>query len=144
MPDPTPAEPGVTVPLADRLAIHELLALHGHLIDAGELEALDRVLAADARDDVSALGGTVLIGPAACREAALELGDGNPVAHHVTNIVLDAIDADTVAARSKGIGIMRDGRCGSVVYHDIIRRQADGWRIAERTVLPRKQPLVRQ
>jgi len=38
----------------------------------------------------------------AIRSAALALGDRNPVAHHVTNIVITPLDDDTASARSKG------------------------------------------
>lgn len=47
-------------------------------------------------DDLSALGGGELLGSAAIAEAARALGDRNPVAHHVTNIVVDDL-SDTAA-----------------------------------------------
>ena len=46
-------------------------------------------------------GGEKLVGLAAIREAALALGDANPVAHHVTNIVLRETADGVVHARSK-------------------------------------------
>jgi hypothetical protein len=125
----------------DRLAIHELLALHGHLVDAGELDRLDEVLAADSVYDASDLGGEPLHGTAAVREASLALGPGNPVGHHVTNIVLDAVDDSTVHARSKGIGVLGDGTTGSVTYEDTITRGPDGWRLSYRRILARRAPL---
>jgi hypothetical protein len=76
-------------------------------------------------------------------EAALALGDNNPVGHHVTNIVLTEVGPDEVAARSKGIGVMADGTAGSVTYEDTVVRTAAGWRISRRKVLARRRPLGR-
>ncbi|MER7243913.1 nuclear transport factor 2 family protein [Kribbella sp. NPDC000426] len=97
----------------------------------------------DVQYDVSALGGGVLVGPAAAWEAGLALGDGNPVGHHVTNVVLTEVGPDEVASLSKGIGVMADGSCGSVTYADTVVRTAAGWRISRRTILPRRRPLGR-
>jgi hypothetical protein len=36
----------------------------------------------------------------------------------------------TVRVRSKAIGIYANGSAGSVVYEDIVRSEAAGWRIA--------------
>lgn len=125
----------------DRIAITELIFLHGHLVDAGEPP--DRLFTPDVQYDVSALGGGVLVGPAAVWEAGLALGDGNPVGHHVTNVVLTEVGPDEVASLSKGIGVMADGSCGSVTYEDTVVRTAAGWRISRRTILPRRRPLGR-
>jgi hypothetical protein len=46
-----------------------------------------------------------------------------------------------VTTRSKGIGVMADGSCGSVTYVDELRREPDGWRIRYRKVLRRRAPL---
>ena len=76
------------ISLDDRAAIIELLALHGHLFDDGELDRLDELFTASVSYDVTALGGGVLRGIEAIRDAALALGERNPVGHHVTNVVL--------------------------------------------------------
>jgi hypothetical protein len=125
----------------DRFAITDLINLHGHLIDRGDFAGLAAVFTEDAAYDVTALGGGVLVGWEATREAALALGDGNPVAHHVTNIVLHEVSDGTVHATSKGLGIMADGSAGSVTYDDTVERTAAGWRITHRVVRPRRQPL---
>jgi hypothetical protein len=126
--------------VADRLAIYELIGLHGHLMDDGELSRLDELFTPDVIYDLSEYGAGELLGIEAVRAAALEAGDRNPVGHHVTNIVV-SVDGDQVRARSKGIGILADGRCGSVVYEDQLRRGDEGWRISRRQVTPRRQPL---
>lgn len=59
----------------------------------------------------------------------------------VTNIVITEIDDHSARVRSKGIGIMADGRAGSVVYDDVVTRRSDGWRISQRTVTARRAPL---
>jgi 3-phenylpropionate/cinnamic acid dioxygenase small subunit len=125
----------------DRLAIQELISLHGHLMDGGEFDRLPELFCDDVVYDVSAFGGGELHGWAAVREAGLALGDANPVAHHVTNIVVTAGGDGSVRARSKGIGVNADGSVGSVTYDDLVRREAGGWRIAYRKVTPRRRAL---
>ena len=125
----------------DRAAIGELLSLHGHLTDDGYLDRFDEVFSADVTYDLADFGLGSLQGIPAIRDAALALGDANPVGHHVTNVILTAVDADEVHGRSKGIGIAADGTSGSVVYEDIFRREETGWRISHRKVLARRKPL---
>jgi hypothetical protein len=131
----------MTLELADRLAIHELISLHGHLMDAGAFDRLADLFTEDVGYDTSAFGGEVMHGIAAIVAAGRNLGANNPVGHHVTNILVGEDLDGTVRARSKGIGVYADGSCGSVIYDDILRRQPDGWRIAWRTVSPRRAPL---
>ncbi|MEV4754405.1 nuclear transport factor 2 family protein [Micromonospora sp. NPDC049559] len=125
----------------DRTTITDLINQHGHLTDRGDFDGLTALFAEDVTYDVSALGGGVLVGLAAARVAALELADANPVAHHVTNIVLrEAVDG-SVHAQSKALGIMADGSAGSFTYDDTVERTAAGWRITHRVVRPRRTPL---
>jgi len=70
-----------------RVAIHELIALHGHLFDAGALDRLDELFTEDVVYDVEALGGGRLHGITAIRDAAQTLGDQNPLGRHTTNVV---------------------------------------------------------
>lgn len=125
----------------DRLAIHELIALHGHLVDAGEFDRLDELFAADFTYDVTAFGVGVLTGAEAFAEASRALGDDNPLGHHVTNVVVVAGDEASATVRSKGLGVLADGTSGTVVYEDSVRRTPAGWRISSRTVTPRTRPL---
>lgn len=125
----------------DRAAVTELIHLHGHLFDGGELDRLDELFTDDVVYDVSDLGGGALVGVTAIREAALSLGEGNPVAHHVTNVVLTELPDGAVRALSKGLGVNADGTCGSVTYDDRVMRGAQGWRISHRAVLARRVPL---
>lgn len=127
--------------LADRLALHELVARHGHLVDAGDLAALDEVFLPDVVYDVTDLGGTAMAGLVEVEAAARRLGDGNPVGHHVTNVVVTSLNEDGARVLSKGLGVAGDGTVGSVDYNDEAVRTADGWRISRRTVRARRSPL---
>jgi SnoaL-like domain len=126
----------------DRLALHELIALHGHLFDMGELDRLDELFTDDVVYDIEDLGGGVLRGIAAIREAARSLGDQNPLGHHTTNVTISDLDDDTARVRSKGIGVGTDGTVSTVIYDDVVHRTAQGWRLARRKVRPRQRPLT--
>jgi len=136
-----PERTRVSLTLEDRLAITELVSLHGHLVDDGSLDRLEELFTADAVYDLTDFGQEPLSGVAAIREAAWALGAANPVAHHVTNVVVTAWAEDRVQVRSKGLGIKADGSCGSVSYDDTVVRTADGWRISHRKLSPRRTPL---
>jgi hypothetical protein len=125
----------------DREVITRLVNRHGYLIDTGRLDGLDEIFSADVVYDVSDFGGGEVNGLAAMRDWVLALGDRNPVAHHVTNIVLDEIGDDVVHCLSKGIGIAVDGTARSVTFDDQLERSEAGWRITRRAVKARRTPL---
>ncbi|MEV4623014.1 nuclear transport factor 2 family protein [Asanoa sp. NPDC049573] len=125
----------------DRFAIEDVINLHGHLTDRGDFANMPNLFTEDVAYDVSALGGGVLAGLAGARDAALELGEANPLAHHVTNIVLDEAADGTVQALSKYLGVMADGSVASGTYEDTLKLSDDGWRITRRVVRPRRVPL---
>ena len=127
----------------DRLAIHELIGLHGHLVDNGDLDRLGELFTPDVVYDLRDYGGSELRGIDAIVQASRALGEANPVGHHVTNIVVTEVDGEVVRVVSKGIGVRVDGSCGSVVYHDEVRKEAAGWRVTHRRVSPRTRPLSR-
>jgi len=117
---------------ADILAIHQLLALYGHIIDEREWQRVGELFTATAVYDMSEFGLGVVHGAAAIRELWSARDAVHPLAHHATNIVVNA-DADgTVRVVSKGLGVGGDGRVGSVVYRDVVERTAAGWRFAAR------------
>lgn len=131
----------VALPVEERLAIYELIALHGHLMDAGAFDRLDELFTDDFVYDLDALGYGRLEGAKALIDASKALGDDNPVGHHVTNSLVIAEEGGVVRVRSKGIGIGADGSSGTVIYEDLIRKTPSGWRIARRAVIPRRRPL---
>jgi len=128
----------------DRIDINDLINRHGHLTDAGEPDHAGELFTSDVTYDLDDFGLGSLHGTAAMREAALALGDANPVGHHVTNIVITRIDDRFARVRSKGIGIRADGTAGSVVYDDIVTRRPDGWKISYRKVTARRAALGKQ
>jgi ketosteroid isomerase-like protein len=128
----------------DRIDINDVINLHGHLTDAGELDQAGELFTPDVTYDVADFGFGSLHGTAAIREAALALGDANPVGHHVTNVVITPIDDRSARVRSKGIGVKADGTAGSVVYDDIVTREPGGWKIRHRKVTARRVPLGKQ
>lgn len=125
----------------DRTEITELISMHGHLCDGGELDRLEELFTPDVVYDVSDFGQEPLLGVAACAAAARALGGLNPVGHHVTNIVLTETAGDRVHARSKGLGVNTDGTVGSVTYEDTVVRTPRGWRISHRTIRAHRTPL---
>ncbi|MCU1645078.1 MAG: hypothetical protein JWN03_5353 [Nocardia sp.] len=124
----------------DRREIADLISLHGHLMDAGELDRMTELFTPDITYDVTDFGYGSLHGIEAIHAAALAAGDANPVGHHVTNIIITESD-DRILVQSKGIGIQADGTAGSVVYHDTVTHHPEGWRISYRKVIARRVPL---
>lgn len=126
--------------VADRLAIHELAARYGHVIDDRDWDGLATVFTDDAlfvmtgfAPDEERYEGLPAI------RRMLETSTTHPVAHHVTNVVVD--DGDPVRLRFKMIGPGPGGRVGSADYRDVVVRGPDGWRIAEhRITLRRPEP----
>jgi len=124
---------------ADRLAIHELIALHGHLADDREISRYGEVHTEDVVYDLEDFGlGTIEGLDDLCALSSRPAQE--PVGHHVTNVRVTECAYGTVSARSKGILIMSDGRSNSVVYEDVVVKTPDGWRIKHRRVLARPRP----
>jgi ketosteroid isomerase-like protein len=131
----------MTLAEQDRVRITDLINLHGHLIDAGDLDGMGELFTPDVVYDVSDFGFGTVHGTAALREYVLALGEGNPIGHHVTNVVITEIDERSARVRSKGVGVRADGTARSVMYDDIVTRQPDGWKISHRTVTARRTAL---
>ena len=117
---------------SDRFAIHELLALYGHVIDEREWQRVGELFTAAAVYDMSEFGLGVVHGAAAIRALWGGPQASHPLAHHATNIVISEDPDGTVRVLSKGIGVGANGRVGSVVYRDIVERTPAGWRFASR------------
>lgn len=123
---------------ADRLAIHELVALHGHLADDRRSEDLGLLMTPEASYDVTAYDLGVVKGLPALIELFASTPGNQPVGHHVTNVIVtaDPHRDDRASVRSKGLSVMANGRTGTVVYKDDVVRTANGWRISARIVVP--------
>jgi SnoaL-like domain len=122
--------------VADRLALHELVALYGHLVDERRWDELHRVFVPDVVYDATDFEMPVTRTlDELVAEWTSEVGmTRHPLAHHTTNVVVLDDDDGTVRIVSKGIGVGHGGRVGSVTYRDVAVRTGDGWRLASRTV----------
>ncbi|MBS0366092.1 MAG: nuclear transport factor 2 family protein [Proteobacteria bacterium] len=125
---------------ADRIAIHELLALYGHVIDERAWERVCELFTERSIYDMRDFGLGVVHGAAAIRALWSDPAAPHPLAHHATNIVVSEDSDGTVRALSKGLGVGANGRVGSVVYRDVLERTAAGWRFAERIAALRRAP----
>jgi hypothetical protein len=128
----------MTLDAADRIAIHELLGLYGHLIDERRWSELDQVFTPDAVYDATSFGQGVTTSLATLIEHWTSDMTMHPLAHHATNIVVTEDSDGTVRVLSKGLGVGRKGRVGSVTYRDIAVRSPDGWRLSHRTASLRR------
>ncbi len=128
----------MTITTEDRLAIHELLGLYGHLIDQRRWAELARVFTDDVVFDATSFGQEVTTSYRELMDHWTSDLAMHPLAHHVTNIVITQ-DADgTVRVMSKAIGVGRKGRVGSATYHDVVVKTPDGWRLARRVAVLRQ------
>ncbi|MEO8552140.1 MAG: nuclear transport factor 2 family protein [Kofleriaceae bacterium] len=125
----------MTLSADDRLAIHELMALHGHLTDDRRDAELDLLLTEDAAYDVTEFGLGVVTGLPALRALFEARPGAQPLGHHVTNVIVNEAADGTVGVRSKGLSVMPNGTAGSVVYDDVVTKTAAGWRISRRKVI---------
>ena len=114
----------------DRLAIHELIALYGHLIDERQFTQLSRIFTDDAVFDLGGYDGSCYRGLPAIQAMMLASRE-HPLAHHATNVVVQT-QAGNATVISKGIGVGANGRVGSVTYRDRLALTPQGWRIQQR------------
>ncbi|MQY30092.1 nuclear transport factor 2 family protein [Nocardia aurantia] len=122
---------------ADRIAIHEVIALHGHVVDDRDVDRLGEVFTDDVVMDVGGFGYGTIRGLAAMREVVRTAkAEEHPIGHHVTNIVVVGRDGDEVRARSKALAVGADGSTGTGTYEDVLRREPQGWRIGYRKAVP--------
>ncbi len=122
----------MNITVSDRMAIHELLALYGHVIDDREFHRLSDIFTVSANFDLSHYGGANYSGIDAIIKM-MEDSTEHPLAHHASNIVIK-VENDAVSVISKGIGVGYRGRVGSVVYRDKLSNIDGQWRISERCV----------
>jgi hypothetical protein len=122
-----------------------VIALHGHLCDAGTYERFDEVFTADLVVDATDLGRAPLPAPDPSRPrldmsiaASHRRGAAGPLAHHVTNVIVRG-DGDEARAWSKGFALHQDGSAASYTYEDDLVRTSAGWRIRHRKVSARRE-----
>ncbi len=129
--------PGITA--EDQLAIHDVIALHGHVADDRDWDRLGDLFTDDAVLDLEDFGYGKLHGLQAIKDLSRGSQDdkGQPLGHHATNIIVVGQDGEDVRARSKALAVMADGTSGTAVYEDTLRRGDHGWRIIRRKVVAR-------
>jgi hypothetical protein len=128
----------MTLSAVDRLDIHEIIALHGHLADDRRADELDRLLTEDAVYDLEDYGMGRVVGLPALRELFEQAPGEQPVGHLVTNVLVTEQPDGSAQVRSKALAVMADGQADTAVYEDRVVRTADGWRIAHRKVVRRR------
>ena len=123
----------------DRLDIHDVIALHGHIADDRDWDRLGDLFTDDAVLDLEDFGYGTLHGLQAIKDLSRGSQDdkGQPLGHHATNIIVVGQDGEGVRARSKAVAVMADGTSGTAVYEDTLRRGDHGWRIIRRKVVAR-------
>jgi hypothetical protein len=118
----------------DLVAIQQLTAHYGHLVDAREFGRLGEIFSDDGAFDVTAYqagrheGLTAVI---AFFERA-----SHPPAHHATNLYVYE-EGDETRALSKYAVPSEGGKMFGGDYRDTFVRTANGWRIRERVVTAR-------
>src|SRR5262249_20115380 len=101
--------------------------------DERQWQRIGELFTADSVYDMRDFGLGIVKGARAIGELWSRPDASHPLAHHATNIVVSE-DADgTVRVLSKGLGVGKSGRIGSVVYRDVVVRTEEGWRFAMRT-----------
>jgi alkanesulfonate monooxygenase SsuD/methylene tetrahydromethanopterin reductase-like flavin-dependent oxidoreductase (luciferase family) len=133
---------GSVLDTADRIALHELVARYGHLLDQRRWEDLDQVFTHDVRfegfyDTTSTIAEKVALWTS---EEGMKR---HPLAHHATNVVITQEADGTVSIISKGIGVRASGEPESVTYRDVAVRTPAGWRITARQAISRRAEAER-
>ena len=116
------------------VAIEQLLARYGHVVDDGDLDGLASVFTEDGAFDIGEFGQGVHRGLAAIR-AIFALGSPpHPPAHLTTNVYVTRVQSE-VRVRSKWLTISRStGTVRSGDYDDVVVLTPNGWRIQTRVV----------
>ena len=129
----------------DIVAIQQILALYGHLVDDRDWTRLSMVFTDDVVFDATDAGGKTAARSLDELRAMFDHPKTlHPLAHHITNPYVWREPDGTVHARSKIVGILADGRAGSGSYLDILVLTEQGWRIRNRKVtLRRESQLLR-
>jgi 3-phenylpropionate/cinnamic acid dioxygenase small subunit len=121
--------------LADVIAIEQLYALYGHVLDDRDWERLPELFTDDCVFDATALGLPLMEGHQAIADST-EHSPMAPLAHHVTNVYVAEVGTDSARVRAKALGAYSKGRAYSGNYDDALVRTADGWRIRRRVNRP--------
>ena len=127
---------------SETIAIHQLLGLYGHIVDAKEWDRFAELFEADAVLDYTAVRAPhVLHGIEAIREYFRDAN--HPSAHHVTNIVVFERDGEVRVTSKFFAPYTRPThdplRWYGGDYDDVVVRTPDGCRFRRRTCTSRWQ-----
>jgi 3-phenylpropionate/cinnamic acid dioxygenase small subunit len=125
-----------TLDTRDLLAIHDLLARYGHVVDDADWERLSEVFSDDGVFDLEAIGRGRAQGMEELRACFARLD--HPLAHHTTNVTIEPDSPRRARVRCKYLVVSDDGRARSGEYHDDVVLTSVGWRLERRTVVPRR------
>ena len=120
----------------DLLAIHDLLARYGHVVDDADWQRLSDVFCDDGEFDLDAIGRGRAQGMEELRACFAQLD--HPLAHHTTNVTIEPDGEQRARVRCKYLVVSDDGRARTGEYHDDVVHTAEGWRIERRVVVPRR------
>lgn len=127
----------MSISVEDRVAITDLISLYGVVIDERQWGMVSALFTDDAIYDITDFGTGSLCGVEQIR-AFWESTTAHPRAHHATNVLIRRGKHGNVVALSKGIGVGRGGKVGSVTYYDEFKRTQSGWRISKRVAVLRR------
>lgn len=128
---------------ADRIEIHELMALYAYITDERAWSRLPDLVTEDITFDVSKLGLDVVHGIEAFTAMMTAKDAWRPLAHHVGNVLISEGSGPDGEVRvdSKVAAVLKDGRVLSFSYVDRVRHCADGrWRISVRAIIGAGSP----
>jgi SnoaL-like domain len=123
----------------DSLAIAAVVVLYGFVLDDREWDRFDQVFTQDAVVDFrdqSASPPTGLAPIVGRAEIVRMFRDvlTHPYQHMLVNHVIVDVSPDEVIVRSKALLPMPGGSVADIMYHDTVRRTADGWRISHKAI----------
>ena len=124
------------------LAITQVLNRYVHIVDGWAWDELHQVFTHDAVVDHRPVGNLLMSG---IEELAAGFAAGmsrHPIAHHLTNSVVETVadDGTAVHVRSKWLIVDQTGVSRSGFYDDDLVLTEDGWRISNRVASLRFEP----
>lgn len=130
----------IACPVADRLAIQDLLVAYAHAVDSlHDLDGICDVFAEDAVFDLSGIGFPRLAGHAQIRGFFADTFAAMAAqAHYLTNFAITAYDGDTASIRAYVTGMGRYKSGGGITvngryYFDVVRTPS-GWKARRYTM----------
>jgi hypothetical protein len=119
------------VDTAKIVAIQQLYALYGHVMDDRTWDRLGEIFTPEIVFDATSLGVPLMQGFGDIIHTS-ENSPQQPLAHHVTNVLVESIDGGEAKVRAKAIGMFSKGRAFSGDYEDTLVMTDAGWRIKHR------------